>query len=306
MQKLFYFLPFLLLPFITLAQEAGNFIPLVGIPYVETDVANRTLGDYVNALYIAAISIAAVLAVLRIIYAGVQYMLSDIVTQKGEAKKTIRNALLGLILIVAAFLILETINPQLTSLNSLDQLEGLNVTLERDVTPPSAAPSTSTGDGLDSFDATGKTEDEITSALTALREKCGEVGDVIKIGDTYTCRGAVAPSSEDNFVNTINKFNSLTTSLPPEEKQNLATRYNQYIGPQEPDGLTEAVLEDIKNELNLETTENIIFIVNTLSSGTFDNLAYTQYEGICNDLAGSIGSQLTTSNSTGHTICAIP
>jgi hypothetical protein len=127
MRRLFTLLLLFFLPLLSFAQD---FVPLVGIPYLETSADERSLGDYVNALYIAAISIAAVLAVLRIIYAGVQYMLTDVVTQKGAAKKTIRNALIGLILIVAAFLILNTINPQLTSLNSLNQLQGLNLNLQ--------------------------------------------------------------------------------------------------------------------------------------------------------------------------------
>lgn len=69
---------------------------------------------YLNAIYVMAISAAALLAVVKIITAGVKYMLSDIVTSKETAKKDIRTAILGLIIIISAVLILNVINPNLT------------------------------------------------------------------------------------------------------------------------------------------------------------------------------------------------
>jgi len=109
------FLFLLLLPTITWGAEAPNFIPLVGIPYIEGDEV-QSFGDYVNAFYFAAISIAAFLAVVKIIFAGVKYMLSDIVTTKQDAKKDIRTALFGLLIVVGAVLILNTINTNLTNI----------------------------------------------------------------------------------------------------------------------------------------------------------------------------------------------
>lgn len=96
------------------------FIPLVGIPYINTQDSTMSLPKYVNALYLASISIAAFLAVIKIIFAGVQYMLSDVVTDKGQAKKDIRGALIGLLIVIGAVLILNTINPQLSGLRALD------------------------------------------------------------------------------------------------------------------------------------------------------------------------------------------
>ncbi len=63
-----------------------------------------------------SISVAGMIAVIKIIIAGVKYMLSDVITSKEEAKKDIKGALLGLILIMSAVLILQVINPQLTNL----------------------------------------------------------------------------------------------------------------------------------------------------------------------------------------------
>jgi len=109
-------------------RETYDFVPLVGIPYVNTD-APPSLAGYVDALYTAAISIAAFMAVVKIIFAGVKYMLSDVVTSKEDAKKDIRGALIGLLIVLGAVLILNTINPQLSGLTALDGLPGVEVEL---------------------------------------------------------------------------------------------------------------------------------------------------------------------------------
>jgi hypothetical protein len=69
------------------------------------------------------------MAVVKIIFAGVKYMLSDLVTSKEAAKKDIRGALIGLLIVLGAVLILNTINPQLKGLTALDGLTTVNVEL---------------------------------------------------------------------------------------------------------------------------------------------------------------------------------
>ena len=88
-----------------------------GVPLMNRDATS--FQDYIEILLQLAIGIAALLVVLRIIWAGVQYMLSEVVTSKEAAKKSIGGALLGLIIILASVLILNTINPNLTRLDVL-------------------------------------------------------------------------------------------------------------------------------------------------------------------------------------------
>jgi len=121
----------LLLPTLALAENATDFVPLVGIPYVDTTKQSTTLGDYVNGLYWASISIAAILAFLKITWAGIKYMMSEIVTDKQSAKSDIKGALLGLIIILGAVLVLDTINPSIKKLTALTL-----VPLKGDVTQP--------------------------------------------------------------------------------------------------------------------------------------------------------------------------
>lgn len=96
----------------------GTFVPLVGIPGVNPDA---DFGSYINALYILSISLAALLAVIKIIVAGVKWMLTDVVTSKEDAKKDIQAALTGLLIIISAVVILTTINPNLVKFNLLPE-----------------------------------------------------------------------------------------------------------------------------------------------------------------------------------------
>jgi hypothetical protein len=100
------------LPLLTFAQT--KYEPLIKIPGISSSL-NGNFGEYVNFLYALAISVAALIAVVKIIVAGMKYMMSEVVTTKGDAKKEITNSLLGLLLILGAYIILYTINPQLTN-----------------------------------------------------------------------------------------------------------------------------------------------------------------------------------------------
>lgn len=107
--KFYFLLLFILLtPLFTFAQDP---LYLVGIPGVDI---GSDFNTYINALYKLSIAIAALLAVIKIIVAGLKWMLTDLITSKEDAKKDIQGAVLGLLIIIAAVIILETINPQLT------------------------------------------------------------------------------------------------------------------------------------------------------------------------------------------------
>ncbi|MBP6881082.1 MAG: hypothetical protein KBC35_00435 [Candidatus Pacebacteria bacterium] len=97
-----------------LLATAADYSPLVGIPGVK---GSTDFDGYINSLYALSISIAALLAVIKIVIAGVKWMMTDIVTSKGEAKKDIEGALIGLLVVLAAVLILYVINPNLVKLD---------------------------------------------------------------------------------------------------------------------------------------------------------------------------------------------
>lgn len=117
-----------LIPTVVLAQasgEAGALGRLTAIPFVDE---NATIGELVYGLFLLAIVLAAVLAVVKLVIAGVKYMTSDVVTSKQSAIGDIKGAILGLLLILTTIIIVDTINPDIANTNL--ELEPINVLVE--------------------------------------------------------------------------------------------------------------------------------------------------------------------------------
>jgi hypothetical protein len=102
-------------------------LPLGGVgaaqqsPFLERlfDPNNVSLAQFFNTLFKTAIVVGAMLAVLRLGYAGFVYMTTDIMSQKQTARSIISNAVLGLMLLLAVWLILRQINPDILNLDIL-------------------------------------------------------------------------------------------------------------------------------------------------------------------------------------------
>lgn len=93
-----------------------TYVPLEAIPGITAGVAVN-LPTYLVAMFKLLIGVAAALAVIMITIGGVQYMSTDAISGKSEGKEKVRQALFGLLIAIAAWLILYTINPSLTGLN---------------------------------------------------------------------------------------------------------------------------------------------------------------------------------------------
>ncbi len=92
--------------------------PLLGLSEV---TGNEGVATFLEKVFIIMISLAGVLAVLSLIFAGFQYITTGVFSVKTDAKDRIWNSILGLLLALGAFVILNTINPDLV--NNL----GLNI-----------------------------------------------------------------------------------------------------------------------------------------------------------------------------------
>ncbi|MDP3874995.1 MAG: pilin [bacterium] len=90
-------------------------IPLSGVGAAPTETT--VAGPYIKGIFTLIIAIAGGLAVVKIIFGGIQYMSTDAFEGKSEAKTTIQNAIWGLLLVIGAWLILYTINPKLVEFN---------------------------------------------------------------------------------------------------------------------------------------------------------------------------------------------
>src|SRR3989338_1982556 len=72
---------------------------------------------YIEGFFTLMIAVAGGLAVLVIIFGGIKYMSTDAFQGKSDAKQTIEHAIWGLLLAISAWLILNTINPNLVNFN---------------------------------------------------------------------------------------------------------------------------------------------------------------------------------------------
>src|SRR3989338_5310874 len=105
------------------AVEYNLIQPLPGVQKVSS------FPEYIASILPFILSLAAVLAVVMIVVGGVEYAVSLSEEGKKNARGRINSAIFGLLLALVSYLILYTINPDLTK-------------LKLDIT---ALPSTSTG-----------------------------------------------------------------------------------------------------------------------------------------------------------------
>lgn len=73
--------------------------------------------EYLLNLYNIGIGIAGVLAVVMLVFGGIEYITSAVIDTKAEAKKRIWAALGGLLLALVSWLLLNTINTKLVTTN---------------------------------------------------------------------------------------------------------------------------------------------------------------------------------------------
>ncbi len=105
----------ILLLSVTVAR--AEFIPLSpGLPILGRSLSGN-LPTLINTLVGLSVAVAAVLAVIMIAIGGFKYMTTDSMFTMGSAKEQITNAIVGLLIVLAAILILKTINPNLVSMN---------------------------------------------------------------------------------------------------------------------------------------------------------------------------------------------
>jgi hypothetical protein len=92
------------------------------------------IGKYLNIIFKLAIGICAALAVIMLIINGVKYMGDESVFGKTEAKKNMFGAIVGLLIALGAWALLNTINPDLTGKNGLN-ISSANIELENEPVP---------------------------------------------------------------------------------------------------------------------------------------------------------------------------
>lgn len=112
-------------PLVVFGADA-SYVSLTNAPFLESAGNAASLPAFLNDIYKICIGLAAVLAVLQIMRAGIMYMGSDTgFAEKKEAKNLIALAIGGLILILSPVIVFSIINPDILDLkiNGLSDLK---------------------------------------------------------------------------------------------------------------------------------------------------------------------------------------
>jgi hypothetical protein len=95
--------------------------------YIEKTISEDAICDingFISFAFRLIISFTAVMLVLRLVYEGYQYMMTDVPFLRASAKSNFASALVGLLIALSAYVILNTINPKLVSNKiAIDQLQ---------------------------------------------------------------------------------------------------------------------------------------------------------------------------------------
>lgn len=167
------------------------------------------IGDYINLIYTYALGIAAIIAVVMIMIGGAQYVIGSRGNSEevNAAKDRIRNAVTGLVLLLFAYLVLNTVNPALIRFKVL-KLPLLKPSLfltgscesfkeQKYTVTPDSGSKTSCGDtGKITKDPTGAaiSATACTYATCSNGSLCGQVGTEYKC---MTCENAGEPEYLD-------------------------------------------------------------------------------------------------------------
>lgn len=107
------------------SQTQGQYTllePLPCIPGTGQDcgkdglITNVNVETFIKYIFSLSMAIAVLLAVIMIFWGGFEYVTSEIPGVKSDGKSRIQNAILGLIMVLASYLIINTIDPRLTKI----------------------------------------------------------------------------------------------------------------------------------------------------------------------------------------------
>jgi len=96
-----------------ISDSQAEFKLQVEYPSIQGTQASTDLASYIRYLYIFGLSAVGVAALGALVIGGFLYMGADTVTTKDKAREYINGAFLGLLIGLGAYLILNTINPDL-------------------------------------------------------------------------------------------------------------------------------------------------------------------------------------------------
>jgi hypothetical protein len=121
---------------VALAVEPNrNYTPLALPQSGDITIRANNPATLIIDIFRYTIAASAALAIVMIIIGGIQYMSTDAWSGKKDGKERIKQALVGLLLVMLTFLILQTINPKIVDISFLNKSFGPG-TGNTGITPP--------------------------------------------------------------------------------------------------------------------------------------------------------------------------
>lgn len=111
------------------AQDFVALAPIPGLTDTGSAVVNAaSLAEFFNNLYKYLVGVAAALAVIMIIWGGLEISTQDSISKQGEGREKIKAAIFGLILVLSPALVFSIINPSILNLSlNLQELDTRSV-----------------------------------------------------------------------------------------------------------------------------------------------------------------------------------
>ncbi|MEI7512399.1 MAG: hypothetical protein WCK01_02995 [Candidatus Uhrbacteria bacterium] len=150
-------------PFVAIVPKLGVQIPGVTLSPSTKDgeiVAVPYLAEYVNGVYRYMVGIVLIIAIVMVVYGGFRYLVGSSLGDVKTGKTIIIDALAGMLLVLGAYMILDTVNPATLDLSvlKLSFVAGVSdydmESLESELLAPepAAAAGASTGGGFVTVD----------------------------------------------------------------------------------------------------------------------------------------------------------
>lgn len=134
--------------FVPLAPISG----LTSVDDPDSAANSKNLADFFNNLYKYLIGLAAILAIVEIIWGGLEYSTQESPGGKSGGKERIQQAIYGLVLVLSPVLVFSIINPSILNLSI--GLKPLDLTAPAITTPAPTRTTTSSGSIMDLYPCT--------------------------------------------------------------------------------------------------------------------------------------------------------
>jgi hypothetical protein len=142
------FLAFVVLfsPTPALGQGDAGYILLAPLPGLETTAElnageDGAVANYFSIIYKIGVSLVLVIAVVMLVYGGIEYMTSDSIGGKGNGREIVSKAIIGIVLAVTSYALLYVIGGTDSVSVGFDELQ------VEYIAPPDSEDSSFPGDG---------------------------------------------------------------------------------------------------------------------------------------------------------------